>query len=109
MTVEELAQTFSLECLVAGEITRQVQSCYIGDLLSRVMGQAPAGCVWITIMTNSNVCAVATLADVACIVLAEGEQPDAALLDAAMAHGVGLYRSDRSAYMLAAAFAAGGI
>ena len=103
MTVEELAQTFSLECLVSGEITRQVQSCYIGDLLSRVMGQAPAGCVWITIMTNSNVC------DVACIVLAEGEQPDAALLDAAMAHGVGLYRSDRSAYMLAAAFAAGGI
>lgn len=40
------------------------------------MGKAPAGCAWVTVMGNMNTLAVATLADAACIILAEGAALD---------------------------------
>ena len=43
---------------------RTVKTGYAGDLLSWVMGRAEPDCVWLTIMSNANVCAVAVLADV---------------------------------------------
>jgi hypothetical protein len=54
---------------------RAVSSVYCGDLLSHVMGSAPAGAAWVTVMSNINVVAVASLADVACIVIAAGGRP----------------------------------
>ena len=49
----------------------------MGDLLSWVMGRAQADNAWITIMSNLNVVAVASLADTACVILTEGvELPD---------------------------------
>ena len=40
------------------------------------MGRAPAGCAWVTVMGNMNTLAVATLADAACIIMAEGTALD---------------------------------
>jgi len=51
------------------EITGGIYCC---DLLSIVMGRAPADSLWITVMGNVNAMAVATLADTACVVIAEG-------------------------------------
>lgn len=45
---------------------------YCCDLLSLVMGRAPAQGVWVTVMGNVNAVAVAVLADLGCVVLAEG-------------------------------------
>ena len=39
---------------------------------SVAMGKAPAGCAWVTVMGNMNTLAVATLAEAACVILAEG-------------------------------------
>ena len=39
------------------------------------MSRAPEGCAWVTVMANINTLAVASLADAACVILAE----DAAL------------------------------
>ena len=50
------------------EITGGIYCC---DLLSIVMGRAPAGSLWITVMGNVNTMAVSTLADTACVVVAE--------------------------------------
>ena len=44
---------------------------------------APADSVWVTVMGNKNTLAVATLADVACIVLAEGIGMDEGTLEKA--------------------------
>ncbi|MBQ9065645.1 MAG: hypothetical protein IJ123_09390 [Blautia sp.] len=56
---------------------REINGVYIGDLLSWVMGRAQQDNAWITIMSNINVIAVATLADTACVILAENvELPD---------------------------------
>ena len=55
---------------------RELSGCYIGDLLSWVMAHAFSGCVWITIMSNINVAAVASPTHAACVIMAEGVQPD---------------------------------
>ncbi len=81
---------------------REVDGVYIGDLLSWVMGRAECGNVWITIMSNINTVAVATLADVSCILLAEGVTLDAEVLKTAVAKGVNVLSSDLSAYEIAA-------
>ena len=51
---------------------RTVEGGYVGDLLSWVMGGAKEGDAWVTIMSNVNVLAVASLCDVACVLLAQG-------------------------------------
>lgn len=51
---------------------RDVTSVYCADLLSWAMGRAPADSAWCTVMGNVNAVAVASLADVAAIVLCEG-------------------------------------
>ena len=70
MTVNDFAakQGFGVVAMPDGE--REIKGVYIGDLLSWVMGRAKADDAWITIMSNINIVAVASLADVACIILA---------------------------------------
>ena len=81
MKVKELAETLNYQ-IAAGEdsLDREIQSVYTCDLLSFVMGRAPANSAWVTVMGNVNSAAVASLADVACIVLADGVTPDEAML-----------------------------
>lgn len=67
--------------LDAGEV-------YIGDLLSHVMGKLPESGVWLTVMNNINVAAVASLAGAACVVLCDGVLPDDALKNKATAIGL---------------------
>lgn len=70
MKVSELLQNgFKEVTLPDGD--RVIDGVYIGDLLSWVMGRASQDNAWITIMSNINVIAVATLADTACVILAE--------------------------------------
>lgn len=72
MTVKELCEKNGFETICMPDGDRQVNGCYIGDLLSWVMGRAREDNAWITIMSNINVVAVASLSDVACVILAEG-------------------------------------
>ena len=66
------------ECrtLVKGDPEREITTIFCCDLLSIAMSKAPAGSVWVTVMGNRNTLAVASLAEVACIVLAEGVSLD---------------------------------
>ena len=69
------------------------------------MGRAEADDVWLTIMSNLNVSAVAKLADVACVVLFEWVVPDGALLKKAEAEKIWLLGSDKPLYGTALALA----
>jgi serine kinase of HPr protein (carbohydrate metabolism regulator) len=62
------------------------------------MGRAEFNDAWITIMSNVNVIAVATLSDVSCVILAEGVRPDAELIEVARAKGVNLLSSPHPTY-----------
>ncbi len=101
MTVKELIDLVDAE-LLTGSPDREITGCYIGDLLSWVMGRAKEGDVWITIMTNMNIVAVAVMADVACILLPESCELPEDTREKAAAQGVCVIRSARSAYECAA-------
>jgi serine kinase of HPr protein (carbohydrate metabolism regulator) len=88
----------NLKAAALPEGEREVQGVYIGDLLSWVMGRAQADQAWITIMSNNNIVAVATLADTSCIILAEGVLPDEGVAELAQSKGINLLLSERSAY-----------
>ena len=109
MTVEQLINDANLKPVCVAEPQREIDGVYVGDLLSWVMGRASENDAWITIMSNSNIIAVATLADVSCIILAEGVSPDAGVTETAMARGVNLLSSDESAYEIAKRLSALGL
>lgn len=71
MTVRDIIDCTAFKAVNLSEPEREIGGVYIGDLLSWVMGRAKENDAWITIMSNINVAAVASLADVACVVLAE--------------------------------------
>ena len=98
MTVRELISAcgFGAPCLVDGD--RAVNGAYVGDLLSWVMGRASSDNAWVTIMSNLNVIAVATLSDVSCVIFAEGVCPDAELIGVAKEKGVNLLTSELPSY-----------
>ena len=106
MTVMELAKQLNLEPVCVPEEDREVTGGYVGDLLSWVMGNAQSGDAWITIMSNNNIVAVATLADTACVILAENVSPDPGVAELAERKGINLYRSPESAFTLCAKVAA---
>ena len=106
MTVKELAERLNLEPVSEAEPDREVEGGYVGDLLSWVMGRAQSGDAWITIMSNQNIVAVATLTDVALIILAEDVRPDNGVAELAERKGINLYRSPEAAFPLSAKVAA---
>ena len=103
MTVNELAQVQGFKAVTLPDGDREINGVYIGDLLSWVMGRAKADDAWITIMSNINIVAVAALADVACVILAESVELDAAVKDTATAKGINILTADMPAYETAMA------
>ena len=101
MTINQMAEALDLRVLTAPEGERECTGVYIGDLLSWVMGRAQCGDVWITIMSNINVAAVASLADVACVLLAEGVVPEEDVIRTAEQKGINLLCAQQPAYELA--------
>lgn len=99
MTVKYLSEKLDLAVL-CGNTERDIDGVYTGDLLSWVMSRLTADNVWITIMSNINVVAVASLADAACVILAEGVEPDADALAAAKSKDVTLLSSPLDSYTL---------
>ena len=98
MTVEELAKKTGLATVTLPDKDREISGAYVGDLLSWVMGRASSDNAWITIMSNINVIAVATLADVGCIIFSEGVIPDEELVKVAEAKGINLLTSSLPSY-----------
>lgn len=101
MTVDELKTTLDLKEICVCEPDREIEGGYIGDLLSWVMGKAKSGDVWITIMSNINIVAVASLTDVACIVLAEGVTVDDNIVSTAKSKCINILVSSKSAFDIA--------
>lgn len=102
MTVSALSEQLNLTAFALPDGAREVTGGYAGDLLSWVMGRAAEGDAWITIMSNANIVAVATLADVSCVLLAEGVVPDQGVAKLAGEKGVNLLGSAESAFALSA-------
>ncbi len=104
MKLSALIDTMHLELLTTSDYEdREVTGCYIGDLLSWVMGRAKPQDVWITVMSNVNIVAVATLSDAACILVSENVPIEQEVLQKANAQDVVIARSPLPSYELGVA------
>ena len=66
MMVDALCDLLDAKVL-CGETDKPFLGVYTGDLLSRAMSRVETDCIWVTIMSNVNVVAVATLTEPAAI------------------------------------------
>jgi len=110
MKVSEMAN--ALDCKIAcgnAGSEREVSGCYIGDLLSLAMSKVQKSNVWITIQSNINIAAVASLTEAACIIICDGFEPDENTAKKAEAEEIPILTSDKSAYELAGKLAELGI
>lgn len=98
MTVYELSQNSQFNVLTMPEPERVIDGAYVGDLLSWVMGRARCDNIWITIMSNINVVAVASLSDVSCVLLAENVTLDSEVLNTAKEKGINIFSTPLAAY-----------
>lgn len=98
MTVKALSTTEFFSPVVITEPDREVTGVYIGDLLSWVMGRAASGDAWITIMSNVNILAVASLADTSCIIIAEGVELDDEIIETAKQKNINIISSQCGIY-----------
>ena len=103
MKIHELASTLGFDIVTLPSPDIEVNGCYIGDLLSWVMGRAEEGNVWITIMTNLNIVAVASLSGVSAITVAEDLEIPDNVIAAANTQNVNILRSKLSSYETALA------
>ena len=103
MTVAQYKDELGLEVLAGDDLSAEVTGCYISDLLSLAMSRVQAGDAWVTVQTNVNILAVASLTEAACVIVAEGTEVDDAVVAKAAAQDVVLLRSDKTAYQLARA------
>ncbi len=102
MKVSELAKKLNLT-YVSGEnsFDREISGCYIGDLLSLAMAKLDIENIWITIQTNINVVAVASLKDASCVIVADGFHVDDDAKAKAEAEEIIILETEISAYEIA--------
>jgi serine kinase of HPr protein (carbohydrate metabolism regulator) len=89
MLVSELVKTLNLK-VYGGEkgLNNVISGGYTSDLLSDVMGHADEGLVWITLQTHKNVMAVASLKELAAVILIKNLEPDPDMLLQANEEGI---------------------
>ena len=110
MTVNDLVDQLGMQVAAGADgLNNEVQGGYSGDLLSDVMGNAPMGCVWLTIQGHQNIVAVAVLRDMSAIILTGGKNPDDETLKNADEENVPILLSPDSSFMLAGKLIAMGI
>ena len=99
MKVTDLIDKLNLKSFT-GEvgISREIEGGYTSDLLSDVMGNVDDGNVWITLQTHKNVIAIASLRDVAAVVLISGNTPDEDMLEQAIEEGIPVLGTDMSCF-----------
>lgn len=99
MLVKEIAEVNNWKLLAGSTGTdREVKNCYICDLLSWAMSRAQEDDLWITVMGNVNAVAVASLTDVAAIVLADNAPLDEEARLKAEQQGIAVYSCEENIF-----------
>ena len=99
MTVQELVEKMNLTVFCGQEnLDREIKGGYTSDLLSDVMGFAREGQVWITLQTHKNVLAIASLKELAAILLVKGNKPEDDMLEQAVDEGIPVLGTDAQTF-----------
>jgi len=83
------------------QLDSEVTGGYSSDLMSDVMAHARKGDIWITLQGHQNIVAVASLNDLAGIILVNGREPDDDTLAKAQVEHIPIMVSELATFELA--------
>ena len=97
MTISNISEALKLT-LVTGSTDKEFDGVYVGDLLSRAMSRVEADNLFVTIMANVNVIAVASLTEAAAVILCEDVRLPEEAVEAANTNGITVLTTPLTAY-----------
>jgi len=99
MQVKEIITILDLNVFGGSQgLGNEITGGYTSDLLSDVMGHADNGKIWVTLQTHKNVIAIASLKELAAVILIKGNNPDADMLAQAEKEGIPVLGSTEEAF-----------
>ena len=110
MTVAEMMELIEAKDRTPEADKNAEISCgYTCDLLSWVMAHGAAGMAWVTVQTHMNVIAVASLMEMAAVIIPEGIEMEAPSVEKAAEEGIAVLESPLTAYEICARLAEKGL
>ena len=102
MKVSDLVKKYNLK-VFSGEqgLNNSISGGYVSDLLSDVMGNASEDQVWITLQTHQNVVAIASLKDLAAVILVKDLEPDGDAVEHSNENGIPLLGTSLQTFEIA--------
>lgn len=101
MKLSEIARALDLRTVAgAARLETEVTGGYASDLLSCAMAGAGKGNVWVTLQGHLNVVAVASLNELAAVIVTEGKPVSADTASKAEEEGVVLLQTPLSSYQV---------
>ncbi|MGD8500135.1 MAG: DRTGG domain-containing protein [Phycisphaerales bacterium] len=101
MKLKELIQKLNLSVRSAkGNLDREVTGGYASDLLSDVLAHGEEGNLWITLQIHQNIVAVASMKNLAGIVLVNGREPEQETIEKAEAEDIAIMVTDLPTFEL---------
>lgn len=79
---------------------KDITGGYTSDLLSDVIANSKKDYVWITLQTHVNIVAVASLKELACIIIVMGKDIDPDTLEKAAAEKITILRSNLTSFQI---------
>ncbi len=102
MKLKDIIENLEMKVETAEEsVDREVTGGYMSDLLSDVMANSKDGDVWITLQIHPNIIAVATLKDLAGIIIVQGRKPEKETIEKAQSENIPILVSDLQAFEIA--------
>jgi hypothetical protein len=110
ISLMKVIEKMNLEPISAlGELNRPVVGGYASDLLSCAMRGAKKDFLWVTLQSHANVVAVASLLNLAGVIISEGNRPGPEIISQAEKEGVILLLSTRDTFSIVGQLTAMGI
>ena len=103
MTVENLYNAEGLKTVCRGDSAKEITGVYCCDMLSVAMSKAPTGACWVTVVSNLNTLAVASLTDCACVIIAGGVAVGDDVKAKAESEGISVFTSEEPVFETALA------
>ena len=77
MNLQDIAKNLGLDVKTQVDLkTREATGGYVGDMLSDVMANSHKGDIWITVQIHKNIIPVASMKELAGIIIVNGRNPE---------------------------------
>ena len=102
MKITDIIKALDLKVISGNDgLSNEITGGYVSDLLSDVMGNAKEGNIWITVQTHMNVVAVASLKDLAAVIIVKGGLPESDTIEKSNMEKIPVLSTDADTFNIA--------